>query len=61
MTKIIRRDFFPEVPKLQAQLAYLESTEIHDPQKLREISERFASNDTPSSAQAPGMGEEVHL
>ena len=50
MAKIIRRDFFPEVPKLQAQLAYMESTDSNDPEKLKEISERFAAvaNDTPA-------------
>ena len=51
MAKIIRRDFFPEVPKLQAQLAYLESADSNDPEKLKEISERFsaAANDTPAT------------
>ena len=50
MAKIIRRDFFPEVPKLQAQLAYMESADSNDPEKLKEISERFAAaaNDTPA-------------
>ena len=42
MAKIIQRDFFPELPKLEAQLAYIEATETNDPVKLREISERYA-------------------
>ena len=43
MAKIIRRDFFPDLPKLEAQLEYIEATDSDDPVKLREISERFAS------------------
>lgn len=53
MSKIIRRDFFPDVPKLKAQLAYIEATETNDVERLKEISERFAAeNVTP--ALAPG-------
>ena len=52
MSKIIRRDFFPEVPKLQAQLAYLEACDSNDSEKLREISERFESvTDTPAAGE----------
>ena len=53
MSKIIRRDFFPDVPRLKAQLEYIEATETNDVERLKEISERFAAeNLTP--AQAPG-------
>ncbi len=44
MKKIIRRDYFPDVQKLEAQLAYIEATESNDPVKLREISERYATD-----------------
>lgn len=43
MAKIIRRDFFPDLPKLEAQLEYIEATDQGDTVKLREISERFAN------------------
>lgn len=42
--KIIRRDFFPELPKLEAQLAFIEATESNDHDKLREISERYPTH-----------------
>ena len=50
MKKIIRRDFFPDVHKLEAQLAYIEASENNDLEKLREISERYATDlvQTPS-------------
>ena len=50
MNKIIRRDYFPDVHKLEAQLEFIEATESNDPVKLREISERYATSliQTPS-------------
>lgn len=50
MRKIIRRDYFPDIEKHEAQLAYIEATESNDPVKLREISERYATDlvQTPS-------------
>lgn len=44
LTQIIRRDFFPDVSKMEAQLEYIEATESNDQQKLREISERFGTS-----------------
>lgn len=44
MKKIIRRDYFPDNQKLEAQLAYIEASESNDPAKLREISERYATD-----------------
>lgn len=52
--KIIRRDFFPDLPKLEAQLAFIEATESNDVDKLREISERYPTHfKTPSGQSAP--------
>ncbi len=50
MKKIIRRDYFPDVQKLEAQLAFIEASECNDSVKLREISERYATSliQTPS-------------
>ena len=35
--KIIVRDFYPDLPKLEAQNEYLEALQKNDVQKLREI------------------------
>ena len=59
MTTIIRRDFFPDTAKLEAQLEYLEASESNDYDRLREISERFATTThtpappTPSTFETP--------
>ncbi len=48
LSKIVRRDFFPDISKLEAQLEFIEATESNDYEKLRLISERFATtNRTP--------------
>lgn len=48
LNKIIQRDFFPELPKLQAQHEYLDAVEHNDVEKLREISARYQVTHTPS-------------
>ncbi|EDO28858.1 predicted protein [Nematostella vectensis] len=45
--KIIQRDFFPELSKLRAQHEYLDAVEQNDTERLREISSRYQSNQTP--------------
>lgn len=51
MTTIVQRDFFPDVAKLETQLEFIEATETNNYERLREISERFASTShTPVSA-----------
>ena len=47
LNKIIQRDFFPELPKLQAQHEYLDAVEHNDVEKLREISARYQVTHTP--------------
>ncbi|KAF6034473.1 DGCR14 [Bugula neritina] len=37
ITKIIERDFYPELPKLRAQSEYLEAKAKNDREKLREL------------------------
>ncbi|XP_067106585.1 splicing factor ESS-2 homolog [Osmerus mordax] len=44
LEKIIQRDFFPDVTKLQAQKDYLEAEECGDLEKMREISIRYGSS-----------------
>ncbi|EDO41932.1 predicted protein [Nematostella vectensis] len=48
--KIIQRDFFPELSKLRAQHEYLDAVEHNDTERLREISSRYQSNQTPHLA-----------
>ena len=64
LTTIIRRDFFPDVAKLESQLEFIEASESNDYDKLREISERFATTThtpaqppaTPATFETPSVG-----
>ncbi|XP_059139031.1 splicing factor ESS-2 homolog [Physella acuta] len=49
ISKIIERDFFPDLPKLEAQAEYYEALEKNDLVKLREIQMRFKRPDTGTS------------
>lgn len=49
LEKIIQRDFFPDVTKLQAQKDYLEAEETGDLERMREISIRYGSSVTKST------------
>ncbi|XP_032425286.1 splicing factor ESS-2 homolog [Xiphophorus hellerii] len=51
LEKIIQRDFFPDVTKLQAQREYLEAEESGDLEKMREISIRYGSSLNKSTPQ----------
>ncbi|XP_072311552.1 splicing factor ESS-2 homolog isoform X2 [Eucyclogobius newberryi] len=44
LEKIIQRDFFPDVTKLQAQREYLEAEENGDLERMRQISIRYGSS-----------------
>ncbi|XP_007908269.2 splicing factor ESS-2 homolog [Callorhinchus milii] len=44
LEKIIQRDFFPDVEKLQAQKEYLEAEESGDMEKMREIAIKYGSS-----------------
>lgn len=58
--KIIRRDFFPELPKLEAQLAYLTALENDDADALKDIAVRYhtpvagPASATPVGFESPG-------
>lgn len=43
LEKIIQRDFFPDVSKLQAQKDYLEAEENGDLERMREIAIKYGS------------------
>lgn len=47
MSKIIQRDFFPDLDKLKAQNQYLDAVEKNDLSKLREIFAKY-SGKTPT-------------
>ncbi|XP_053266682.1 splicing factor ESS-2 homolog [Pleuronectes platessa] len=49
LEKIIQRDFFPDVTKLQAQKDYLHAEECGDLARMREISIRYGSSVTKST------------
>ncbi|XP_020485495.1 splicing factor ESS-2 homolog [Labrus bergylta] len=49
LEKIIQRDFFPDVTKLQAQKDYLDAEENGDLGRMREISIRYGSSLTKST------------
>ena len=50
---IIRRDFFPHVPKLKAKLEHLKSSAGSSTVDLNEVSARYASQQpTPSSSKS---------
>lgn len=51
LEKIIQRDFFPDVTKLQAQKDYLDAEENGDLERMREISIRYGSSLAKSTPQ----------
>ena len=54
LSHIIQRDFFPDIPKLQAQMEFIEATETNDFDRLRQISERFSTSTRTPMAGTPG-------
>lgn len=55
LEKIIVRDYFPELPKLQAQSEYLEAVAKNDQMKIRELRIRYnTSRWTNIKTQTPG-------
>ncbi|XP_033846111.1 splicing factor ESS-2 homolog [Periophthalmus magnuspinnatus] len=52
LEKIIQRDFFPDVTKLQAQREYLEAEENGDLQRMRDISIKYGSSLTKATPQS---------
>ncbi|XP_030624753.1 splicing factor ESS-2 homolog [Chanos chanos] len=52
LEKIIQRDFFPDVTKLQAQREYLEAEENGDLERMREIAIKYGSTVTRSTPRA---------
>lgn len=53
LEKIIQRDFFPDVTKLQAQKDYLEAEENGDLERMRAISIQYGSTLAKSTPRTP--------
>ncbi len=46
--RIVVRDFFPDLPKLEAQFEWLKATENNDVERLRELRAKFSMIQTPN-------------
>ncbi|KAF9960791.1 DiGeorge syndrome critical region protein 14 [Mortierella alpina] len=47
LSKIIERDFFPDLAKLKRQHAYLDAVEMNDTERIHAAAKELAGNDTP--------------
>ncbi|KAG0203123.1 DiGeorge syndrome critical region protein 14 [Mortierella sp. GBA30] len=47
LSKIIERDFFPDLAKLKRQHAYLDAVEMNDIERIQYAARELAGNDTP--------------
>lgn len=47
LSKIIERDFFPDLAKLKRQHAYLDAVEMNDIERIQAAAKELAGNDTP--------------
>ena len=53
LDKIITKDFYPDLPKLQAQAEYLDAVERKDTQKIWELQKKFSRKQT--AVRTPGV------
>ena len=53
MEKIITKDFYPDLLKLQAQAEYLDAVERKDTQKMWELQQKFSRKRT--ALRTPGL------
>jgi len=54
LEKIITKDFYPDLPRLQAQAEYLDAVERKDTQKMWELQRKFSRKRTASLTPAVG-------
>lgn len=47
LSKIIERDFFPDLAKLKRQHAYLDAVKMNDTERIAATAKEIAGNDTP--------------
>lgn len=56
LSEIIQRDFYPDLPKLQAQLEWMKAEQVNDVEKMRELQQRMLTIRRPTTGRAtPGM------
>lgn len=53
LEKIITKDFYPDLPKLEAQAEYLDAVERKDTQKMWELQQKFSRK--RNALQTPGI------
>ena len=53
LEKIITKDFYPDLPKLEAQAEYLDAVERKDTQKMWELQQKFSRKRT--AFRTPGV------
>lgn len=49
LSTIIKRDFYPDLPKLEAQLEWMEAERVNDVDKMRELQQRMLSSRRPTT------------
>lgn len=49
LSTIIQKDFFPDLPKLRAQIEWMEAEQNNDVVKMREIHQRLLSTRRPTT------------
>lgn len=49
LSEIIQRDFYPDLPKLQAQLEWMKAEQVNDVEKMRELQQRMLSTRRPTT------------
>jgi len=61
LSKIIERDFFPDLARLRRQHAYLDAVQANDLERIAATARDLAGNDTPLAQQrfkTPGNGRD---
>jgi len=57
LEKIITKDFYPDLPKLEAQAEYLDAVERKDTQKMWELQQKFSRKRT--AFRTPGVCKKI--
>lgn len=63
LSKIIERDFFPDIAKLKRQHEYLDALAMNDTQRIQAAARDLAGNDTPLTQRrlrTPGNLRDIH-
>jgi hypothetical protein len=60
LSTIIRRDFYPDLPKLEAQLEWMDAERVNDVDKMRELQQRMLSSRRPTTGRGMDYNKLVH-